>query len=292
MTELLKIMTDASPLVVIVFAIIWVVNRVFLFATTWRGDPRFESLGKSIDRLSDEMVRQGKSTRTAYTHESNKITEALKNLEAATINHAIVHERCAFVSQVAGNQPKKDEALPLNVQRTLLEYQWKWCRDSFVRILSQSIRNNGIRGQELGVCTRVVSALYHAAADSKKSVERVDGMDEYQFAPLYDRDIPEMIHALWEKAVPLYHRDVPDSLDAALEEFALWVHQLFEDRLSQWLLVQEDPDTGRLYHRDDPVACTGQFDLTKALAEQLRFYEKGRECDSDCLPPTPLVKKY
>ena len=289
MTDILEIMNDASPLAVVAFAIIWIVNRVFAFATSWRGDPRFENLGRSIDRLSDEMVRQGESTRLSYVQEAGKITDALKDLEAATINHALVHERCAFVNQTNGQ--KKAETLSLKTQRTLLEYQWKWCRDSFIRIMSQSIRNNGVRGQELGVCTRVVSALYHAAADSKQSIERVEGMDRYQFIPLYDRDIPEMIYVLWGKAIPLYFRNFTNTLDSALEDFALQVSQLFEDRLSQWLLMQEDPDTGQMYHRNVPAACTGQFSLTQNLAQQLTDYTQKSECPSDFLPPTPLVKK-
>lgn len=289
MSEILRLLTDASPLVVVLFAFMWLVNRVCLTISTWRGDPKFERLGKSIDRLSEEMVRQSKSSQTSYTRESGKITEALKNLEAVTINHSVVHDRCAFVNQMAQGD-NKSEALPLKVQRTLLEYQWKWCRDLFIRIISQSIKNNGITGNESGIATRVVNALYRAAEDSKHSIERVPGVDEYQYTPLYERDIPDMIHMMWEKAVPLYYRQFLGSLDTALDDFGIWITQLFEDRLNNWFLQQEDPDTGRLYNRDEPAACTGQFQLSQELAERLKAHGTGQE-SSDDLKPSTLVKK-
>lgn len=292
MTDLLKLMTDASPLVVIVFTIMWCINRICQLIVSWRGDPNYSNLEKSINNLAQEITRQSENTQSIYTKESGKITDALKSIEGATINHTVVHERCAFVNQMAGTNEKY---LPLKTQRTLLEYQWNWCRDSFVKIMSQSILNNGIRGQELGVSTRVVNALYHAASDARKSIENIEGMDEYQYVPLFEKDIPEIIGIMWEKALPLYHRDIKSSLDRVLEDFAYSIQQFFDDRLNQSLLTQEDPDTGRIYHKNaDHAVCTGQSELTKNLADQLTYYKRSEERERDGesdFPLTPLVKK-
>lgn len=291
MAEILRMLTEASPFVVVIFCIMWAINRVLQFVGDWRGDPRYAALTKSVDNMTHEIREQGRTTQTAYTRESGKITEALKSLEGATVNHSIMHDRCMFINQSKGmNGDKEQESLPLKVQRTVLEYQWKWCRDLFIRIISQSIKNNGITGNESGIATRVVNALYRAAEDSKYSIERVPGVDEYQYAPLYERDIPDMIHMMWEKAVPIYHRQFIGTLDTALDDFGIWITQLFEDRLNNWFLQQEDPDTGRLYNRDDPVVCTGQFQMSQELADRLKAYGSDKE-SSDDLKPSTLVKK-
>lgn len=290
MSEILRMLTNASPFVVAIFAVMWLVNRILQFIGEFRGDPKFDNLNKGIERLASIMSTQGENAAKAYKDESKKITEALKDLEAATISHSLVHERCAFVNQQQGATQK--EVLSLRIQRTMIQYQWNWCRDTFYSIITQSIQNNGIIGNEEGVSLRVTTALLRAADDSRKSIEQLGGIDSYHYAALFDHDVPRIMHELWHRSVPIYHRNITGSLKEAIEDLGLWIKQIFKDSFDGRILTQEDPDTGRIYTRissEDRIESRG---LYEELSDALKTYNLSESETSDLKPTTALMRKH
>lgn len=270
--SLLQYLNHASPLLVVVFTIMWLTRQVLNFFESRREDSKFLELRGEVGLL-----------RSTLDSKEDKVVEGLRKVEAILIQHSASHE---------GESYRKGErrSMSLQNQKTMTQYQWNWCRDEFIGIITNSIRKNGISGREELVARRVVNSWMVAAKEAKQSLSRLDGMWDYNYAELFDEVAKSLVVIVWQWAIPLYWRESGD-LESSLEDLSLRIRSLFEAAYEEFMLQQEDPDTGGVYKRGEVGSTIGETEAISNLADSLRRYREPPSSDYDARVQSPLKRK-
>lgn len=260
---------NASPFVVLVAAIVYIVRLVFSFLAQRNEDNRL--------RRIEDQVSGDHSVLIQHTIESNQASSAMeKLLESQTaLLCKIAQELVSLNAATTGSVISIDNA------KNIIHYQWNWCRDETARLICNSIQNNHFRNRESIVARRVYAAWRKASITALHSVERFEGL-RYPYRRLYLVHAPILWDIIWGWAVPLYHRrNEQGTIDAdAAADLHERIVRLFDQAIAYYFELVEDIDTGELYNdsgqADPPLPGVSEGEeCTTEMADLLRDYKVG-----------------
>lgn len=292
---LLEGLKSASPVVVLVLFLMWVINRYITYKEGER-----ESLKAGLLRDGQEVLNINLQALASEVHgnhvEKSRADErnlaVLERIEALLLTaNATKLPRCLLDKD--GECPEDDSGfrMPVSAQRRMVEFQWKWCRTETLNVLLASIKKNGIAGHETVVCRRVFQSLANIAREAKYSLSRLEVV-RYPYDALFDEVAPRLWEKLWDLAIPLYWKRYKCSMDQALDEFAFLAEGMFEEALSDhFLRYDDDPTTNRHVHKGEGAAPSGEWQMVNLMAEKLRAYPEippSRESGCTSLETRPV----
>lgn len=260
---------EASPWAVLIGAIVVIVRMYF----THR----------------EKMREEGT---TAETHELVHELHTMMTVSAQVGRQSLQLLGKIAQELVSFNASQSGEVVSIENSKIMIENQWNWVRDETARIICNSVENNNFAGNETMVARRARHAWKHAAANPRRILNRIKGM-QYPHDSLFEHHLPFIWESVWEWAVPLYHRDLGSAtLDDALDDLKARTMNLFDDVIRTYFEMTEDIDRGQLYSspsdggmnvRISQAEMAIQEDELKAVSEmveQLRQYR----CDGGSGP--------
>ncbi len=255
MVEIFESLKNASPFVIAVLAIIYVIDRYLKYKEASFKSDHESALTESINAVSVKVDRTNDS-----------LAGHIKDSVIMNANLLSVMKGVEAQMTITGSDGK---IMSLKDQHMVIEHQWAWCRDSCYKVLESSIRSNNIKANEKAVTRKVFSNLRIATTDAQESLNRLEGVS-YNYGPLFTEVAPRLWSEIFKWAVPIYHKDHPGmTLEEALSDLNLRITELFARTLRAYF-AETDQATDK-YQR----TVSGEFPAYSIAADDLSSYRPG-----------------
>ncbi len=277
LSDIIAAFKDASPWVVLGLVILGIAYLYFDYRKTklehrraLAAQSEFAQVLAAVDGFKTQL--------RDHTTEDQRMIQGLHatNMSIAQGMKQIVGQLISLNAATAGKTMSPSNS------RTVIQYQWNWCRDETIKILMTSIERNHIEGREQAVAIQVFRAWKRAAGETKASIERVEGLAYDPHMLLNSTTLNKIWNMVWAKALPIYFKDFPigsGSIDDHKTELIESIKNLFDQAFEEFVACLYEADhgtTSRTDRSDSNIAVNSEdLDAVAQMVKDMRGYRPG-----------------